>query len=666
MNLKKPSLKLLLPLVASFFLMAATADAAPTLVPSPDPVAFGIQDIHLPAGQDNITIEFTNTSGAPITSTGSDVITGADAADFHFYADYCSGTTVAEGASCIIIVNFTPSTTGSPEQALLEVGTDAGESTVAMSGTGATGTLAGTSGLFTSIPYYYQNSQQVTFAENSPYIVNPGVATITGADASDFAVSYNGCIYPIYPTSTCMVNVTFQAGAPGTYTAQLELQNDGTTTPVIVPLQATALVGPNLEVSPPRFDFGNVALNTTSPKQKFTITNNGDYVAGISEFLPLGGDPNAFPIAENTCQNKAMFYSQLIPGQSCSFEVSYRPANSALSNLSVYLFTSAMNPTIVPLEGTGVASPSGSVEIKGTPQVTKKLNCSPVGFPAQTSFRYVWKRGAAVIKGATSAGYTLTRADIGKKVSCVLVATNPVGRQQLNAAGVKVGPLDLSELDGSLVNEQISRSTQVGGSLKAAGEPVEVDAGKPVSASDPLVLRSQTKMTVAVDGSVLGKGKIVVLSPRALSRFADGVHVLSVTSDGRTSSAKLILAEASLATQLSGGTRSGSTIVVSSQYQLNSVHFNLPAGLEFNAGEADLGEVQFESAVAPTQSFPLMASVKLVLEKHSIVITNLSTQTGQIRFRLRPGVISGSGGFVTTVVSTPVSAQTTVRTAATW
>ena len=463
---------------------------------------------------------------------------------------------------------------------------------------------------------------------------------------------------------------SFRLVRRGLTTAQLELKNDGTTNPVIVPLQATALVGPNLEVSPPRFNFGNVALNSTSPKQKFTITNNGDFEAGISEFLPLGGDPNAFPISENTCRNKALFYSNLKPGESCSFQASYRPANSGLSNLSVFLL-STIEPTIVPLEGTGVASPTGSVNITGTPQVTKTLNCSPVGFPAQTSFGYVWKRGTAVIKGATSAGYTLTRADIGKKVSCVLVATNPVGRQQLNAPGVKVSPLDLSGLDGSLVNEQISRSAQVGGSLKAAGKPVEVEAGKPVSPSDPLVLRSQTKMSVAVDGSVLGKGKTVVLSPRALSRFADGTHVLSVTSKGRTSSAKLRLAEAALATQLSGGTRAGATIVVSSQYELNSVHINLPAGLQLDTGGADLGEVQFESAAAPAQSFPLVASgryngVKVVFEKHSIAITNLSAQTGQIRFRLRPGVISGPGGVFTTAVSTPISAQTIVRAAATW
>ena len=217
MNFKRPSLKLILPVVASFFLMVATAGAAPTLVPTPDPVAFGTQDVHLPTGQNQITVEFTNSTGGPITSTGSDVITGPDAADFHIAIDNCSGATVPEGSSCIVIVNFSPSTAGTAEQALLEVGTDAGVSTVAMSGTGATGTLTATTGLFPPLPYYYQNIQMVTFTDVGPYIVNPGVATITGPDASDFAVSYNGCTFLIYPTSNCAVNVVFQAGAPGTY-----------------------------------------------------------------------------------------------------------------------------------------------------------------------------------------------------------------------------------------------------------------------------------------------------------------------------------------------------------------------------------------------------------------------------------------------------------------
>jgi hypothetical protein len=674
MNFKKSILKLLLSgvaVVASFSLLVATADAAPTLVPTPNPVAFGVQDIHQSVGQNNVTVEFANTSGGPITVTGGDVITGDNAADFHISTDTCSGTVVADGTPCYVYVDFTPSSVGTLEQAQLEVGTDAGESTVPLNGTGATGSLTGTSEVFTPLPYnYIQNVTSITFTNNSSYIVSPGTATVTGADASDFTVTYNGCNFLVYPASTCIVNLAFQAAAPGNYTAQLELMNDGTTNPVVIPLQATALTGPNLVVSPPKFNFGNVALNGTSPKQGFTITNTGDYPASISELLPLGGDPERFPITDNNCGNRIVLGLLLKPGESCGFQVSYHPVNPGLNNLSIYLLSTVV-PTIIPLQGTGVAAPAGSVSLEGTPQVTKMLTCSPEGFPPETAFHFVWKRGTAVIKGATSGHYTLNRADTGKKVSCVLVATNSVGRQQLNAAGVKVSSLDLSGLPGSLVNEQVSRGADISGPLKAAGKPVEVDIGNPVSASDPLVLRSHARMSVSVDGSVLGKGRVVVLSPRALSRFADGTHVLGVTSKGRVSRAELTLGEAPLAAQLSGSGNAGSTVVVSSLYQLQSVVVHLPPGLEVDTGGAGLGTVQFQSAIAPTQSFALTSSgryngVKVTLDKHSIVVTNLSAQTGQIRFRLRPGVISGSGGVLTTVASTPESSRTTVRTAASW
>jgi hypothetical protein len=192
-------------------------------------------------------------------------------------------------------------------------------------------------------------------------------------------------------------------------------------------------------------------------------------------------------------------------------------------------------------------------------------------------------------------------------VSCVLVATTSVGRQQLNAAGVKVSSLDLSGLPGSLVNEQVSRGADISGSLKAAGKPVEVDIGNPVSASDPLVLRSHARMSVSVDGTVIGKGRVVVLSPRALSRFADGTHVLGVTSKGRVSRAKLTLEEAPLAAQLSGSEGAGSTVVVSSLYQLQSVVVHLPPGLEVDTRGTGLGTVQFQSAIArsdPVQAPP--------------------------------------------------------------
>jgi hypothetical protein len=253
---------------------------------------------------------------------------------------------------------------------------------VPLNGTGATGSLTGSSGVFTPLPYnYIQSSNSITFTNNSLYIVSPVTATVTGADASDFTVAYNGCNFFVYPASSCIVNLAFQAAAPGTYTAQLELSNDGTTNPVVVLLQATAPAGPNLVVSPPKFNFGNVALNGTSPKQGFTITNTGDYPAGISELLPLGGDPERFPITDNNCGSRIVLGSFLNPGESCSFQVSYHPVNPGLSNLSIYLLS-----TIVPLKGTGVAAPAGSVSLEGTPQVTKTLSCTPVGFPPETAF----------------------------------------------------------------------------------------------------------------------------------------------------------------------------------------------------------------------------------------------------------------------------------------
>jgi len=660
MNLKKAFLIPFLSILACLLLFGSTAGAAPApLEASPASVDFGNSDIHTVPQQNATPIVFANNSGADLT-LGVATISGSDAADFSVVSDGCSNVTLGIGGTCYLYVDFTPSSVGDQENALVNLPYGANSTIVPLTGIGATGTLTGSAVPFEPYPWNYGiQPQQVQFTNNSPFVVIPGEARITGADAADFSLEYNGCTFTLYPTSACYLTIYFKADAPGEYHAQLELDNDGTVTPAVIPLEATALSGPNVIVSPPRYDFGDVAINGSSPKQSFTVSNNGDYPVAIPILEGIGGDPDAFPISNDDCDLKT-----LSPGDSCGFQVAYKPTQSGPSSFSVYV-PSGLQTTKVVLKGNGVAAPGGSVSITGTPQVTKSLNCSPLGFPDDTRFSYQWLVNGDPIKGAVSADLVLGRHLVGQKISCALTAGNSVGTQKLASAPVTVRQLDLSGLPGSLVDKHLTRSVKINGKLKAGGKAVQISAGHPVSAQAPLVLHAQARMVVSVDGIVLGKGKVVSISPRALSRFANGVHVLNVFADGHDSTVQLKLASAALAATINGGPFKATDLTVSSLHQLNRVTVSLPKGMRIATRMKQRGMITFQSAVVPTQSFPLDHSgryngVKVEINARSIVISNLSAQTGQIRLHLVPGALRGTGGVFSISVGSG-SKKTTIH-----
>jgi hypothetical protein len=109
----------------------------------------------------------------------------------------------------------------------------------------------------------------------SLYITNvtsdPAVITamsITGTNASAFALPTNACITTIAPNATCTTNITFTPSAMGSLNANLAINVLGDSTPVNVSLEGTggAPVPVVTSISPP-----SVYINSAA----FTLTVNG-------------------------------------------------------------------------------------------------------------------------------------------------------------------------------------------------------------------------------------------------------------------------------------------------------------------------------------------------------------------------------------------------------
>jgi hypothetical protein len=75
-----------------------------------------------------------------------------------------------------------------------------------------------------------------------------------------------------------------------------------------------------LSISPTSHDFGSVAVNGSSQKVPFTVTNNGPDVSGVLTVSKETGNTNQFAIEFNQCTGQ-----QLDIGEECTVELAFNP-----------------------------------------------------------------------------------------------------------------------------------------------------------------------------------------------------------------------------------------------------------------------------------------------------------------------------------------------------
>jgi hypothetical protein len=340
-------------------LQSATTSISYTVValsPNQSPLQFGSVDTHSQSTQQE---NFSNQSATPIRVVSS-TVTGSDASNYSIQPgqDFCTGQTIPAYGSCHLNVIFYAVATGPgpKNNATLELTDDAPESIdVPLTGTALTGTLSVNPG---PVDFGAQvinqggsNSQPVTVTNNQVASVLVTNQQIIGADAASFSINGSGCEgYNIGTGNTCQIYIQFNPTSSGTKNAQLELDNDGTATPLLVSLTGQGLNGPVLTVSPPQAKYGNVALGS-SGSQTFTLANAGDAPLQIQGVVLIAGSPEVFPVSNDGCSGQT-----IAAGSSCQVTVGFIPIAAGDKDGSLLLITNASNPgvTTVGLSGTGI------------------------------------------------------------------------------------------------------------------------------------------------------------------------------------------------------------------------------------------------------------------------------------------------------------------------
>ena len=650
---------------------ASARGATSVLTPSPASWDFGNDDVHSGGGP-NQTFTFTNNTAGNVNVSG-DTVLGPDASQFQTNSDNCPFAFLPPNGTCSVQVTFNATSAGA-KTATLELTDDSGTLDVPLSGTGITGTLSANPNplTFNPQPYFNGGQQQGLNIQNSNDAGTQATsATITGPDASRFYIAWGqNCGFQQYgPGQGCGMGIGFNPpNGPGTFHAQLELSSDSLSSPLIVPLSATALSGPVATPSPTHVSFGNVAVGSIS-YQTVTYTNTGDFPLQIQDAF-VTGDPQTFPHIADGCS-----LHTINVGSSCQVTIGFSPTSPGLQSTGLLLITNTNTPLLpVGLTGTGVPSPAGAATITGNPAAGSTLTCNAVGYPDGTSYTYQWLRGGQAITGATAAGYTPTDGDVGSQLACRVTATNPVGTQTVTSPPTApIAPMDLSRLSGSFVDAGTCRSVNAARVLRPGGRRVTVGYPMPSVPWAPLTVSAAQTVSASIDGQAVGSGRRITISPRTLAAYTDGAHTLKVSTGGHSAQTPLLLALCPLAVRVNGGPGQGGLISLAARSGMGSATITLPRGLHLNVAARTLGQFVYRRAGYPARMFDIVGSrttsnnVTVTVGRHTIRVSNLPPRTGVIRFTTRAGVLAGSGGAAhasATVAGTPGRRSSTVP--ATW
>ena len=106
---------------------------------------------------------------------------------------------------------------------------------------------------------------------------------------------------------------------------------------------------PGSSVSPASYNFGNIAVGSSSAAQTFTVTNTGLANLVIGTIALTGTDPLQFHIQNDNCSGHTV-----APSGTCTVQAVFSPTSAGGKNANLSIQSNAPgSPTLVPLSGTG-------------------------------------------------------------------------------------------------------------------------------------------------------------------------------------------------------------------------------------------------------------------------------------------------------------------------
>ena len=323
---------------------------AQTISISPSALNFGVQSVGVPNPQ-NFNISNTGNQAVTINSFA---VVGTNAGDFSVSFNTC-GISLAAGQNCFVQVNFTPAALG-PRSAEVTIsdGASGSPQTVTLSGTGGPPVIA-VQFLPSSVKFgtvnigNYNSNQSVEVSNAGNANVTFSSFSISGTNASDFALLSNNCGSTLFVDEGCNLSISFSPKSLGTKSAVLTVTDNANGSPQNIPLKGTGVAPTtSLAISPSAsYNFGAQNLHSAST-YGFMVSNTGTTAVAFSSISITGANTSDFVITSNGCGNPFPV------GYPCYVSVAFIPtAIGARSATLNFVDNASGSPQTVALSGTG-------------------------------------------------------------------------------------------------------------------------------------------------------------------------------------------------------------------------------------------------------------------------------------------------------------------------
>jgi Glycine rich protein/Abnormal spindle-like microcephaly-assoc'd, ASPM-SPD-2-Hydin len=366
------------------------------------------------------TVTVTNTGDEALTP-GASTLTGANAARYSISSDGCSGQSLAKNATCAISLAFSPTAPGAQTATLNIPNNDptqaGGTTAVNLTGTGVAGTLSVSPSPANFGPVNEGQTATKTFtvSDTGAGTVNIAADTLSGAHASEFAISSDTCanttLTPTGATSSCTITASYTASTRGSVAAELDIASDAgnaTAGNTPVALSGTGLAPADISATPANQDFGSVTEGQDSAPAMFTVTNTGDQPLNVGAASINGVDASQFVIVpgHDNCSNTAVAGSG-----TCTLQVEFDPTAHGQQGATLTIASNATSgsPVTISLLGSGLAPGDATVSPSfgyygalstGQAPATKTFTLTNPGDNALHT-------GAATITGSAAADFSI-------------------------------------------------------------------------------------------------------------------------------------------------------------------------------------------------------------------------------------------------------------------
>lgn len=248
------------------------------------------------------------------------------------------GTSMAPNAQCTISVTFTP-TVKQYYSSTLVITDSAGNSpqTVSLTGNGVVPVTVAP--LAINFPNQAINTTStasvVTITNNQSTALSFGSISVSGVFGQT-----NNCGSSLAGGASCTINVTFSPAAIQTYSATLQIPNNGPNAPQSVPVTGSGVAPVNY--TPKQISFPDQGIYATSTAIPITFTNN--------EPTPLTlGISTAAPFAQtNTCG------TSLAALTTCTINVTFSPTVKQYYSGTLTITGAPGSPYTIPVVGNGI------------------------------------------------------------------------------------------------------------------------------------------------------------------------------------------------------------------------------------------------------------------------------------------------------------------------